>query len=85
MFRSVSVEREMGKTVNSHKRSREKLKKVLKTVFEKQNMRFLRLKQVANKSPGKAAKTLKVKIMKKISKCFSRLEGLPVRESQAEP
>ena len=40
---------------------------------------------VANKSPGQAAKTLKVKIMKKISKCFSRLEGLPARESRAEP
>ena len=38
-----------------------------------------------SKSPGKAAKTLKNKILKKISKCFSRLEGLSARESQAEP
>ena len=62
-----------------------KTEKVLKIVFEMQNTRFSRLKQVANKSPGQAAKTLKVKIMKNISKCFSRLEGLPARESRAEP
>ena len=49
------------------------------------NTRFSRLKWVANKSPGQAAKTLKDKILKKISKCFSRLEGLPARESWAEP
>ena len=58
MFGSVSVEREMGKTVNNHKNSREKLKKVLKTVFEMKNTRFSRLKQVASKSPGSHAKTL---------------------------
>ena len=34
-----------------------------------------------NKSPGQATKTLKVKIVKKFSRCFSRLEGIPVRES----
>ena len=58
-----------------------KTKKVLKAVFETQNTRFLWLKQVTNKSPGQAAKTFKDKIVKKISKCFSRLEGLPARES----
>ena len=31
MFGSVSVKKEMAKIVNSHKKSREKLKKVLKT------------------------------------------------------
>ena len=50
-----------------------------------QNTRFSRLKWVANKSPGLAAKTLKEKNVKKFSKCFSRLEGLPARESRAEP
>ena len=46
-----------------------------------QNTHFSRLKQVTRQ----AAKTLKVTIVEKFSKCFSRLEGLPVRESQAEP
>ena len=49
-----------------------------------QNTRFSRLKQVAIKSPGQAAKTLKDKIVEKFSKCFSRLKGLPARESRAE-
>ena len=35
-----------------------KTKKVLKTVFETQNTRFSRLKQVASKSPGSPTKTL---------------------------
>ena len=34
--------------------------------------------------PGQATKTLKDKILKKFSKCFSRLEGLPARELRAE-
>ena len=40
----------MGKTENSHKKIEKKTEKVLKTVFETQNMRFLRLKQVAKAS-----------------------------------
>ena len=70
MFGSVSAEKEIGKTVNSHKKSREKLKKFKETVFETQNMRFLRLKRVANKSPGQAAKTLKDKIVKNFLSVF---------------
>ena len=85
MFGSVLVEKEMRKTVNSHKNSREKTEKVLKTVFKMQNTRFSRLKQVASKSPGQATKTLKDKIVKKFSKCFSQLEGLLARELQTEP
>ena len=85
MFGLVLVEKEMGKTVNSHKNSREKIEKVLKTVFEMQNTRFSRLKQVTSKPPGQAAKTLKYKIVKKFSKCFSRLEGLLARELRAKP
>ena len=70
MFRSVLVEKEMGKIVNNHKKIEGKTEKVLKTVFKMQNTRFSRLKQVASKSPGQAAKTLKDKIVKKFSKCF---------------
>ena len=50
MFRLVLVEKEMGKTVNSHIKSREKLKKFKETVFETQNTRFSQLKQVARAS-----------------------------------
>ena len=78
MFRSVSVEKKMGKT-NNHKKIEGKI------VLEMQNTHFSRLKQVASKSPGQAAKTLKDKIVKKFSKCFLRLEDLSTRESQAEP
>ena len=61
-------ETEMGKTVNSHKNSREKLKKKknLKTVFETQNTRFSQLIQVASQSLGSPAKTLQAKSFKKI-------------------
>ena len=70
VFGSISVEKEMGKTMNNHKNSREKLKKFKETVFETQNTRFSRLKQVANKSPGQVAKTLKVKIVKNFLSVF---------------
>ena len=56
----------MGKTVNSHKNSRENTEKVLKTLFETQNTRFSQLKWVANKLPGLATKTLKDKIVKNL-------------------
>ena len=46
------------------------LKKILKTLFETQNTRFSRLKWVANKSPGLAAKTLKDKIVKNFLSVF---------------
>ena len=42
-----------------------KLKNFEKLSLKMQNTRFSRLGWVANKSPGQAAKTLKVKIMKK--------------------
>ena len=70
MFGSVSVEKEMGKTVNSHKKSREKLKNLKETIFETQNTCFSRLKQVANKSLEQAAKTLKVRIVKNFLSVF---------------
>ena len=58
-----------------------KIKKVLKTVFETQNTRFSRLKQVARASH----QNTQSQNYEKISNCFSRLEGLPTRESRAEP
>ena len=50
-----------------------------------QNMRFLGLNQVANKSPSQAAKHLRDKIFEKFSKCFLRLEGTPTKKSQRGP
>ena len=50
-----------------------------------QNTCFSRLSQVTSKSPRPVAKTLKTKILKNLSKCFSRLEDLPARESQGKP
>ena len=41
-------------------------KKILKTVFETQNMHFLRLRQVASQSPRSPAKTLQAKKFEKI-------------------
>ena len=46
------------------------LRKILKTLFEMQSTHFLRLKWVANKSPGLAAKTLKEKIVKNFLSVF---------------
>ena len=45
-------------------------KKIKKTLFETQNTRFSRLKWIANKSPGLAAKSLKDKIVKKFLSVF---------------
>ena len=76
MFRSVSVEKKMGKT-NNHKKIEGKTEKVLKTVFEMQNTRFSRLKQVAIKSPRQAAKTLKDKIVKIFLSVFCNWKVYP--------
>ena len=70
VFGLDTVEREMGKIVNSHKNLKKMLRKILKTLFETQNTRFSRLKWVANKSPGLAAKTLKDKIVKNFLSVF---------------
>ena len=78
-------ERYFGEDNEQSLKLERKLKKFWKTVLKTQNKRFSQLKWVANKSPGLATKTLKDKIVKKISKCFSRLKGLPARESRAEP
>ena len=74
----------MGKTMNSKKCLRENWK-VLKTVLKAQNMRFLRLNHVANKSPNQATKHLWDKNLEKLSKCFLWLEGPHARKSRREP
>ena len=58
-----------------------KTEKVLKIVFKMQNTHFSRLKQVARAS----CQNTQRQNCEKFSKCFSRLEGLPTRESRAEP
>ena len=57
------------------------LRKILKTLFETQNTRFSRLKWVANKLPGLAAKTLKDKIVKNFLSVFRDWKVYP-RESR---
>ena len=59
--------------------------KHLKIDLYVQNTRFSRLSQVASKSPGLVARTLKTKILRNLSKCFLRLEVLPARESRGKP
>ena len=57
-------------------------KKKLKTLFETQNTRVSRLKWVANKSPGLAAKTLKDKIVKKFLSVFRNWKVYPRRSCE---
>ena len=52
--------------VNRHKKFEGKTEKVLKTIFEMQNMRFSRLTQVASQLLGSPAKTLQAKRFEKI-------------------
>ena len=60
MFGSVSAEKEIGKIVNSHKKSREKLKKKFKeTVFETQKHAFF---TTETSCQGKLPKLLKSKL-----------------------
>ena len=70
VFGSDSVEREMGKTVHSHKNLRENTEKILKTIFEMKNTHFTWLKWVANKLPSLTTKTLKDKIVKNFPSVF---------------
>ena len=49
---------------------RKNWKTILKTVFKMQNMRFLRLIQVASQLPGSLAKTLQAKSFEKICQVF---------------
>ena len=70
VFGLVSVEREMGKIVNSHKKSREKLKKFKKLSLK----RKIRIFHNWNKSPtshqGKPPKHSKSKLWKKFLSVF---------------
>ena len=55
-----------GEDSEQSQKFEEKTKKVLKTIFETQNMHFLRLRQVASQSPRSPAKTLQAKKFEKI-------------------
>ena len=59
--------------------------KSLKTNLFAQNTQFSWLSQVASKSPRPVVKTLKTKILKNLSKYFSRLEVLPAKELRGKP
>ena len=61
------------------------LKTILKITLNMENTRFSQLSQVARKSPRPVTRTFKTKILKNLSKCFSRLEVLPARESRGKP
>ena len=63
-------ERYFGEDNEQSLKLKGKLKKFWKTVLKTQNTRFSRLKLVANKSPGQAAKTLKDKIVKNFLSVF---------------
>ena len=58
--------------------------KSLKTDLFVQNTWFSWLSQVAIESLGLVARTFKTKILKNLSKCFSRLEVLPARDLQGK-
>ena len=70
----------MGKTMNSQKCSREKLKTFKNWLIYAKHAIF-----ATESSRKHVAKTLKTKILKNFSKCFSRLEVLPARESRGKP
>ena len=55
-----------GEDSEQSQKFEEKTEKVLKTVFETQNMHFLRLRQVASQSRESPAKTLQAKKFEKI-------------------
>ena len=57
----------------------------LKIILIMQNMRFSRLEWVVNKSPMQVAKNPCDKILKNLSKCFSRLEVPLASQSHGEP
>ena len=79
----MTHEFERGKNGEDNEQSQKfegKLKKFLKIDRFAQNTRFSRLSQVAFKSPGQIARTLKTKILKNFSKFFSQLEVPPARE-----
>ena len=85
VFGSDSDEREMGKTVNSHKKIEGKLKKILKTppVFAKHA--FFATEVSRQQDARSSRQNTQRQNCEKFSKCFLRLEGLPARESRAKP
>ena len=85
VFGLVSVAKEMGKTVNSHNKSREKLKKFFLKLSLKCKTRFFAIETSRQQVASASRQNTQSQNCEKISKCFSWLEGLPVKESRAEP
>ena len=77
--------RQLRKKMNSHKSSREDWKIFKNCPYFCQTRVFCNWSESPQSRQFKLPKHSKTKIWKKISKCFSQLEGLPARESRAEP
>ena len=82
---SDSVEREMGKTVNSHKNSRENTEKNFENSLRNAKHAFFATKVSRQQVARSSHQNTQRQNCEKFSKCFSWLEGLPVRKSWAEP
>ena len=77
--------RQLRKKMNSHKSSRENWKKFKNCPYFCQTRVFRDWSESPPSCQVKPPKHSKTEFWKKISKCFSRLEGLLARESRAEP
>ena len=77
--------RQLKEKMNSHKSSRENWKRFKNCPYFCQTHDFRDLIELPTSRQVKPLKDLKTKFWKKLSKCFSQLEGLPARESRAEP
>ena len=77
--------RQLREKMNSHKSSRENWKRFKNCPYFCQTRVFRDWRESPQSRQFKPPKHSKIKVWKKISKCFSRLEGLPARESRAEP
>ena len=84
VFGSDLVEREMGKTVNSHKTSRENTEKNFKNSLRNAKHAFFATEVSRQQVARSSRQNTQRKNCEKFSKCFSQMEGLPARESRAE-
>ena len=82
---SNTVEREIGKTVNSYKKSRENAEKNLKNSLQKAKHAFFATEVSRQQVTKSSRQNTQRQNCEKFSKCFLRLEGLPARESRVEP
>ena len=75
----------MGKTVNSHKKSRENAEKNFKNSLRNAKHAFFATEVSHQQVARSSHQNTQRKNCEKFSKCFSQLEGLLVRESRAKP